>query len=548
MIHGVSRRGVLAGTGALSAGGLSLAGCAAPRAGAVGAGPFEASWESLIAGYRTPDWFRDAKLGIWSHWGPQCVPEFGDWYGRRMYIQGDPFHDHHVATYGHPSEFGFIEFIGRWRAEAWDPEDLLDLYEAAGAKYIVSMANHHDNLDMFDSAHHPWNTVRVGPRRDIVGAWERLVRARGLRFGVSNHAAHAWHWFQAAYSYDPEGPMAGVRYDAHGLTRADGAGTWWEGMDPQALYTGPSMVAPDGIATIAEMDAWRAANDGEWIETIPAQNPAFARNWALRQRDLVDRYRPDFVYFDNYELPLEHLGLEATVYYYNASLGWRGELPVVTGKRLSADQRKGITESVERGFLADVRDEPWQTCTCIGDWHYNRARYRDRSYVPAKAVIQRLVDVVSKNGTLLLSIPQRGDGSIDSEERAILHDMATWMAVNAEAIHSTRPWRVSGEGPTRIAEGMFGESEVGPFGAEDVRFTVRGDVLYAIPMDWPGAGRALSIRSLGRAALQGRRVEAVELVGGGPVAFDQGEDVLSVILPENRPVAWAPALRVRGVV
>ena len=190
MTDGFSRRGVLAG-----AGGLALAGCASVPAAA---GPFRADWSSLIAGYRTPDWFRDAKLGIWSHWGPQCVPEAGDWYGRQMYQQGNPFYDHHLANYGHPSAFGFVEFIGRWRAEAWDPEALLDLYEAAGAKYIVSMANHHDNLDMFASAHHAWNTTRVGPGVDIVGTWARAVRARGLRFGVSNPGAPAWHWWQPA--------------------------------------------------------------------------------------------------------------------------------------------------------------------------------------------------------------------------------------------------------------------------------------------------------------------------------------------------------------
>ncbi len=164
-----------------------------------GAKTFAPSWDSLIAGYRAPDWFRDAKLGIWSHWGPQCVPEFGDWYGRLMYLQGSPFYAHHLKTYGHPSKFGFMELINLWKAERWDPEGLMDLYQAAGARYFVSMANHHDNLDMYASAHQPWNTVKVGPRRDIVGEWERVARRRGLRFGVSNHGAHAWHWWQTAY-------------------------------------------------------------------------------------------------------------------------------------------------------------------------------------------------------------------------------------------------------------------------------------------------------------------------------------------------------------
>ena len=541
-----TRRRLIAGAAAAAS---AAAGSACVTVGASASGPFQPTWRSLIDGYRTPDWFRDAKLGIWSHWGPQCVPEFGDWYGRQMYIQGNPFYEHHVATYGHPSEFGFIEFIGRWRAAAWDPEALLDLYEAAGAKYIVSMANHHDNLDLFDSAHHEWNVTRVGPRRDIVGTWERAVRARGLRFGVSNHAGHAWHWWQTAYGYDAQGPMAGVRYDAARLTRADGIGTWWEGLDPQALYTGPSMAPPDGIDSIAAMNAFHDANSGQWIEALTERNRAFALHWARRQRDLVDRYRPDFVYFDNYGLPFEPLGLEETAHFYNAALTWRGEPPVVTGKQLSADQRRGITESVERGFLADRREEPWQTCTCIGDWHYNRARYRDRSYVPAKAVIQRLADVVSKNGTLLLSIPQRGDGSIDSEERAILSDMAAWMAVNREAIHGTRPWRLWGEGPATITEGMHGEGGVGPFTAADVRFTTRrdrdGEALYAIVMDWPAEEARATVRSLGLGHMQGRRVIDAELLGAGAIAFTQEADGLHLTLPERRPTAFTPAGKLR---
>lgn len=545
MTDRMSRRGLLKAAGAL---GLSAgaAGCAAGEAAA--SGPFQANWESLAASYTAPDWFRDAKLGIWSHWGPQCVPEFGDWYARKMYIQGDSFYEHHLENYGHPSEFGFMEFIGRWRAEAFDPEELLDLYQAAGARYIVSMANHHDNLDMFDSTHHAWNTTRVGPRMDIVGTWERAVRARGLRFGVSNHGAHAWHWYQAAYGYDPEGPRAGERYDAFRLTREDGRGTWWEGLDPQQLYTGPSMVPPEGIDSVEAMNVWHHENDGQWLEHIPANNPGFVRSWVLRQRDLMEKYRPDLVYFDNTSLPLEQHGLDATAEYYNAALGWRGEIPVVTAKRLNELQRRGVTESVERGYLADIRAEPWQTDTCIGDWHYNRGRYRDRSYVPAKSVVQRLADVVSKNGALLLNIPQRGDGSIDSQERAILQEMAAWVAVNGEAIFESRPWRIYGEGPSEVAEGAFSEGDVGPFGAADIRFTTRGGYLYAIAMDWPEGDAPIAIRALGLSALDGARVEGVELLGGGPVSFEQRDDALVIAPTAQRPVAFAPAFRLSGPV
>jgi len=519
----------------------ALSACATVQQGS--AGPFRADWDSLSAGYRTPDWFRDAKFGIWSHWGPQCVPEFGDWYGRQMYIQGNPFYDHHLANYGHPSTTGFIDIIGRWKGEAWDPEGLLDLYQAAGARYIVSMANHHDNLDMFPTEMHGWNTTRVGPMRDIVGTWEKAVRARGLRFGVSNHGAHAWHWWQTAYGYDAEGPKRGVRYDAARLTRADGAGTWWEGLDPQELYTGPTFAPPDGTNTMAEMNAWHDARDGQWIEEAPENNPAFVRSWVARQRELITRYRPDMVYFDNYGLPLGHHGLEATAEYYNASLEWRGELPVVNGKRLDERQRKGITETVERGFSDTLRPEPWQTDTCIGDWHYNRARFTSHYYVPAQGVIQRLVDVVAKNGNLLLNIPQRGDGSIDQDERAILTDIAAWVQVNGEAIFETRPWRVYGEGPTEVTAGMHGEGQARPWTGADIRFTTRADALYAFALAWPEDNRML-IRALAAGAVG--TVERVELLGGGPLSFRQTPDALVIDLPATRPVTTAPAVRLKG--
>eukprot|EP01030_Chromulinospumella_sphaerica_P022412 gene22412-22389_t len=416
-----------------------------------------------------------------------------------MYVQGSPEYEHHLKTYGHPSKVGFMEIMNQWKAEAWNPEELLDLYQAAGARYVMAMANHHDNLDMFDSPH-PWNTLKVGPKRDIVGTWEKLVRARGLRFGVSNHGAHAWHWWQTAYGYDAEGPMKGQRYDAFKLTKADGKGKWWEGLDPQQLYTGPSFAPPDGLNSIAEMNAWHDARDGQWLETLPPSNPAFLRSWAVRQKALVDLYRPDMVYFDNHGLPLGQYGLDATAYYYNASLAWRGELPVVNGKRLPPERRRGVVESVERGFSDELMPEPWQTDTCIGDWHYNRARFTHHYYVPAASVVQRLCDVVAKNGNLLLNIPMRGDGSIDADERAILKDIAAWVAVNGEAIFASRPWHRFGEGPTRVQSGNQNEEHARPWTSEDIRFTTRAGTLYAIALDWPADGK-LAIRSLGLKAL-----------------------------------------------
>ena len=251
-------------------------------------GPFQPTWESLKAGYKTPDWFRDAKFGIWNHWTAQCVPEQGDWYARRMYLQGEPQYKHHLDTYGHPSKVGWMEIDNLWKAENWKPEELMDLYVAAGAKYFTALANHHDNFDNYNSRFHNWNSVKIGPKKDIVGTYTKIARSHGLRVAVTNHSSHAWHWLQAAYAYDPEGPMQGIRYDAYNLTRADGKGKWWEGFDPQELYTGRNLVMPDGIKTITDANAWHKLNDAKWHEEIPAMNPEFARTWYLRCQDLMD--------------------------------------------------------------------------------------------------------------------------------------------------------------------------------------------------------------------------------------------------------------------
>jgi alpha-L-fucosidase len=222
----------------------------APPPRQIASGPFKPTWESLTANYKTPEWFRDAKFGMWAHWTAQCVPEQGDWYARNMYIQGNKAYDYHVKTYGHPSKVGFMEIDNIWKAEKWDPERLIGLYKRAGAKYFFAMGAHHDNFDMYDSAHHDWNSLKVGPKKDLVDTWAKIVRAHGLRFGLSNHNSWAARWLQPAYGYDGEGPLEGVRYDAYTLTKADGKGKWWEGLDPQDLYTGNSVRMPNGIPAL----------------------------------------------------------------------------------------------------------------------------------------------------------------------------------------------------------------------------------------------------------------------------------------------------------
>ena len=529
---GWHRRGLLAGMAALPA----LA-----RAGLVTGGPVRPTWASLAEHYRTPDWFRDAKFGIWSHWGPQAVPEQGDWYGRLLYMPGHPMYRHHLQTYGHPADTGMIDIHHRWTADRWEPEALMQRYVKAGAKYFVSLACHHDNLDCYDSAHHAWNAVRVGPKRDVVGTWMKAARAAGLHFGVSNHASHAWHWYQPAYAYDPEGPRKGERYDAFRLTKSDGRGRWWQGLDPQELYTGRHMVAPEGIDSVAAMNTWHDAHDGQWIETAPPGDERYVRRWLLRQIDLVAKYRPDFCYMDNTELPFGPVGLTAAADYYNRAIARSGGTDVVmTAKQLKPNALGGVVEDVERGFSDRMRDLPWQTDTCLGDWFYNRARFTDRSYVTAESVLQRLADTVAKNGNLLLSVPQRSDGTIDNEEERILDKIALWMAVNGEAIFGSRPWRTFGEGPTRLAAGMKSEDGFKGFHEHDVRFTRNRDALYVLflrPPTGPVPIAALGFRHF-------CQIERATLLGGGTVEVRQEQDAAIFTLPRARgPV---PVARLHG--
>ncbi|MEO8183198.1 MAG: alpha-L-fucosidase [Deltaproteobacteria bacterium] len=526
----------------------------ATRSGrSIAAGPFQASWESLVQKYRVPEWFRDAKFGIWAHWSAQCVPEQGDWYARQMYLQGNSIYEHHVKTYGHPSTFGFMEIDNLWKAERWEPEELMNLYERAGAKYFFALANHHDNFDAYASKHHAWNSVNVGPKRDIVGTWAKVARARGLRFGVSNHSAHAWHWFQVAYAYDAEGPQRGVRYDAARLTKAGGKGKWWEGLDPQELYTGRSMVAPDGITTVKEMAEWHEKNDRVWTESPPASNPAFTQNWFLRCKDLIDQYQPDVLYFDNTELPLGQAGLDIVAHYYNANFNRnKGKLDaVVNAKHMQPEHVPALVEDIERGTATGIRSQPWQTDTCIGGWHYSRALAEQNKYKTPGQIIRMLIDIVSKNGNLMLNIPLRGNGTIDERERVILEELAAWMKTSSEGIFGSRPWKVYGEGPATLETpeaGEFGgarDVRTKPYTMEDMRFTTKANALYAYLLAPRPAAQTL-IKSLAKSSphIAGRSVTHVSLVGGGSLEWSHQERGLSVKLPDRLPSSEAVGLRI----
>lgn len=540
----IAKRDFLKGTAALSVAATMPEAANAKHAVKVPetvTGPFVPGWDSFVRGYKAPEWFRDAKFGIWAHWGPQCAPEASDWYARNMYIQGNWQYEDHLKRYGHPADTGFMDIIHSWKAENFDPDALLDLYQKAGAKYFVALANHHDNFDNYASKFHAWNATRVGPKKDLIGMWAKAARARGLKFGVSNHSSHAWHWYQVAYGYDPEGPRRGERYDAWKLTKAMGKGKWWEGLDPQELYAGRTMPLPDGFTSAKVAEDWHWKNDGYWFEDPPAANMAFVKRWYLRCKDLIDSYQPDLVYFDDSGLPLGPYGLEIAAHYYNAAVKRHGTPDVViTAKKLAEYQRSGIVEDVERGLRAGIQTDAWQTDTCIGSWHYDRGIYNRNEYKSAEYVIHILADIVSKNGNLLLNVPVRSNGTIDEKEAVVVEGITSWMSRFSEAIYGTRPWKTFGEGPTEVAGGMFSEGTQKPFTAADIRFTTKAGALYAITLGKPGDTITI-------AALKDAPVKRIEMVGASePLVFQKTATGLVVTVPAAASHDYGVALKIFG--
>ena len=493
-------------------------------------GPWAPTVESLSA-WTCPEWFRDLKFGIWAHWGPQCQPEDGDWYARNMYGEGGGQYNYNIDAKDHPSRFGFKDWIHEWKAENWDPDALVKLYADAGARYFFTLANHHDNFDLFDSKYQTWNSVAIGPKKDIVGGWAAAARKYGLKLGVSVHASHSWSWYETSRGADTKGPLAGVPYDGW-LTKEDGKGTWWEGLDPQELYEQRHPLSPNNRA-------W------EWQEDlITTPDQAFCDKIYNRTVQLIDDYKPDIVYFDDTYLPLwpvSDAGLKILAHGYNRTADATGAPQIVfTGKVLTDWQKKTLLWDVERGAPDAIQELPWQTCTCIGQWHYDKHIYYRDQYKSAATVIAMLVDVVSKNGNLLLSVPLRGDGTPDPTELRIVGEIGHWMKINSESLYDTRPWVIYGEGPTAEtanpvnAQG-FNEGRL-KYTAADIRFNKKGDkVLYVTLLGAPEED--VVVKALGSKTAQNtRKIKSISLLGSDEkVAWTQTKENLTIGKPENIP-------------
>jgi len=465
---------------------------------------FETTWESLKQ-YSAPQWYMDAKFGIFIHWGLYSVPAFGnEWYPRNMYIQGSPEFEHHLKTYGPQNKFGYKDFIPMFKAEKFDPAAWADLFRKAGARYVMPVAEHHDGFAMYDCSLSKWNSVKMGPKRDIVGELAAAVRKEGLVFGLSSHRAEHWFFMNGGRAFDSD-----VR-------------------DPQYEdFYGPAWPYPTDMRS-----EWKS------LDWKPRPHAKHLEDWLARTCELVDKYQPQVVWFDWW--------IEQTVfqpylqrfasYYYNRGLEW-GKGVAINYKNESFPMEAAVYD-IERGQLSGINPHFWQTDTSISknSWGY----VTEQDYKTAESIVGDLVDITSKNGTLLLNIGPKADGTIPQPEHDILLEIGQWLAVNGEAIYDTRPWKVYGEGPTQVFEGGFTDTKRAAFTGQDFRFTKKGDALYAIALAWPG--EQAMITSLKGAEGQVKQVQMLGVDGALP--FKQDQSGLQVTLPGKKPCQYAYTLKI----
>jgi alpha-L-fucosidase len=505
---GTSGAGGLTGTGGMKGTGGTLAGTDIwnlPKFPAA-TGPYTADWKALGLAYSTPQWWRDAKLGAWAHWDPQSMPEQGDWYALRMYQVGSADYNYHIAHYGDPSVYGYKDICKNWAIDLWDPNALMDLYVQMGAKFFMAMGSHHDNFDNFDSAYQPWNTVKVGVKKDMVGTWEPIARQKGLRFGIGFHNTPArtyGQWMPARYISGANGPFDAL------LTKADGTGKWWEGMNPADLY-GPKHTTDC------------ASNS--------CNNSAYGTQFMYRVDDAISKYHPDVVYFDDHAGDSQvdlgvHMGLGAIApiilaNYYNKSLTWKqGPVDVVMNMKGVGGQynsfqnsatllpyaERALVRSTEAATETQISPYPFQTELDIqgGNWHYMTGA----GYTSASSLVTTLMQNVSRNGSLLLNLTQHGRGNLDTQCTKNAQDIGAWLKVNGEAVYASRPFEVWGD--------------------TTVIYTRNNGNVYATLLGWNGGAVTLSALKSGGSTLG--MVSKVELLGSTvALTFSQNAQGLTV--------------------
>jgi alpha-L-fucosidase len=471
-------------------------------------GPFRPDWESLQT-YQVPEWYKDAKFGIFIHWGVYSVPAFGnEWYPRNMYNKGSDEYKHHIAVYGPQGKFGYKDFVPKFKAEKFDPEVWARLFKVAGAKYVVPVFEHHDGFAMYDCSLSDWTAAKMGPQRDLLGDLAKAVRQQGLHLGASSHRVE--HNFFLGVGRDissdiNDSQFAAFYGPAHG---------WLESKNGTPLN-----------------------NDFTFVST------AWTDDWLARSAEIVQRYHPEIVYFDWWigQPSVRPALARFAAFYYNSTLRDGHPAGVINFKDYAMQQNSGVLD-IERGQLSDIRPFYWQTDTSISNrsWGY----IENDTFKSPEFIVHQLVDIVSKNGNLLLNIGPRSDGTIPQEVQQVLLDVGSWLKVNGDAIYGTRPWRVYGEGPTKVVGGAFHDTDTLAYTPEDFRFTTKGGALFVIQLAWPSNGEAV-IHSLASGTPGEQKVESVDLlVTGSKLTFHQQPDGLHLQLPEQAPGKYAYAYRI----
>lgn len=509
----------------------------------------EYTWEGLKDHFEYPEWFKKARLGIWLHWGAQSQPEKGGgWYARHMYMEdvkgedwGANAYSYHLKTYGHPSEKGYKDVIHHWKAEKLDTDALIKYFKDLGAKYFVILANHHDHFDNFDSTHHPWNSVNVGPKRDIVGEFELSAKKYGIPFGVSSHDDRYLDWWLPAFGSDKTGPYANIPYDGH-MTKEDGQGKWWEGLDPADLYGLPP-----------------AKRTPEWIKETK-------EHWLLRHKELVTKYDVDLLWFDGFGFPYNEYGKELCTYYYNNRLGIDGKTNGIIVAKIAGDSLIGV--DVEMGSADKILPEVWQGTITANTWFYKRDRPLRHS---VRTLIEMLIDMNSKNGNMLLNVELMPDGTIPAEHKELLDKFGSWVSLNSEAIYDSQPWLVYGDNLNSIEDRLRNTKnptetdmlaleqiekqgasahfntrtiESPAFGPQEVRFVTNQGYLYIYVLN-PTSGE-IGIPALGlRSIYKPEKIKSIQMVGSDQVIkFKQDSEQLILAVPSHRPSEYATAFRV----
>lgn len=462
-------------------------------------GPFDATWASLSS-HKTPQWYQRSKLGIFVHWGVYAVPGFGnEWYSRNMYNPGREEYAHHRKVWGDQKSFGYKDFIPLFKGEKFDPNAWAELFRQAGAGYVVPVAEHHDGFAMYETEFNRWNSVNMGPKTDVMARLKKACEENGLEFCLSSHRAEHYFFMNLGRTFDS---------DVNDENYAD--------------FYGPAVFR----------DEFNAENMSPTTETPSAIGPTeeWLTDWMVRTCELIDRCRPKLIYFDWWiqNLAFKPYLKKIAAYYYNRAAQWGVE--VTMNYKREAFPPGVATFDVERGALTDISPVPWQTCTAIGkdSWGYTAGN----EFKNSRQIICDLIDIVSKNGRMLLNVGPRADGTITEEETRVLKDLGAWMAVNGEGIHGTSPWKWFGEGSVNAQSGFFMDGDEKAFTAEDFRFTYGKGCIYAFQLR--PDGKDVTIRTLAAKGMYDFCLEKAELLGyPGPLETKRSGEGLRISLPGN---------------